>query len=1268
VNKRGGMATIVTMILAAFIGVSYLPKKAAESAKPESAPGSASRAATKTQAVTPIQEANLLPACQRIRLHLERFYPKREDVPVPSDSGCRSNEPDEPTASTRPAPASGSPPPLSVAIAIVPNPVQTHLPMMFDRLIDAIQQAVQDSGFNFDTAWFPWNPNEKAEKSSSDSEQSDELKSEAHSQPGIILFRRSAAPDSSADPYQSGVVVFVVAEQPTGGVNHMQFAHAVAWAKALGSRELRIIGPTFSGTLGSLQHDLVATGATTDFPEGVRIFSGATSAADNVSAFINFRSQKSAPATAGGPSPPPLQFRTFFESDQLMTDRFLCYMQRGGYDLSYFAILSEDQTAYGEAPTAASEPRCSDHKGKDGTNLYEGTPLYLYYPRDIAKLRSAYEQQSVFSAGKQQSGAPSTSLKEDLSDPDSAEHDTVRSYAGKLSPQTQEAVLFGLASVLASRNIEFIIIRSTNTLDQLFLSEFLRRSYPNGRVVLDGADIMFRRGMEGASLRGVMMLSTYPLLTWTRDAVPTIEGPPGTAYRLFPQDSAEGTYIATRELLKNPGVRNPIPIADYAPPHFEETGGAPQARDERPPTWLTVVGNRQFWPLAFLDDQTLKYEGQHHGPTQSGSLLKTETNRYGNRWGRTGLPLELWGLLGACFFLALWHWYCCANGSIHRPPKLRAYFAPVPRLQHSVLIFIGSLVLAFLALNLWLMVVIPGYQVLAWPTAAGLSAACLAIFVFAYFGLVGNYRLGFISGKNDAERRKRLDRIKRWRVGLQRALVPSALLLGLVWYLFLPIHLGPANRVPLFWRTVFLRSGLSGILPQVLLLLGLYAWYWFSLHGMALFGDDRPRLPRVDDLPCVPEPAAKGSPPAAQPRQVEMFLMFSREGAGDNIEAEARPMSKRYRASLKYFLPISYLALWVAVGGPILSWHWGMPLLPGLRTLGDIHFGIVVFFGVAVCCGLVLADTFQLRNTWSQLRQLLLYLDRLRLRRTLFTLRGLYGGSVWKLSGNLLEERYRLISRQLESLRTLDAALNDWLPTDSTDGDRRDAAIAKVKQCLDCARTFAVWYVDLMDDRISLTERPCKETDITNLTNFQHMLAQTAGCVMTQIILPEWQQDPNTMLRASESKDVESNFDKQVAGLPPHVSAAEEFFLLPYMGFIQNILGRIRTIVLSIVVVFVAMTLAVSSYPFDPLPLIGAVFLTLFAIVGVAMLSAYAEMCRDATLSRIADTKPGELGIDFWVKMIAFGAGPALGLLTTLFPSMTDFIVSFLQPGAQAIK
>ncbi len=42
-----------------------------------------------------------------------------------------------------------------------------------------------------------------------------------------------------------------------------------------------------------------------------------------------------------------LQFRTFLEGDGLMTNRFLCYLQHEGYDLERVAILSEDETAFG---------------------------------------------------------------------------------------------------------------------------------------------------------------------------------------------------------------------------------------------------------------------------------------------------------------------------------------------------------------------------------------------------------------------------------------------------------------------------------------------------------------------------------------------------------------------------------------------------------------------------------------------------------------------------------------------------------------------------------------------------------------------------------------------------------------------------------------------------------------------------------------------------------------------------------------------------------
>jgi hypothetical protein len=42
--------------------------------------------------------------------------------------------------------------------------------------------------------------------------------------------------------------------------------------------------------------------------------------------------------------------------------------------------------------------------------------------------------------------------------------------------------------------------------------------------------------------------------------------------------------------------------------------------------------------------------------------------------------------------------------------------------------------------------------------------------------------------------------------------------------------------------------------------------------------------------------------------------------------------------------------------------------------------------------------------------------------------------------------------------------------------------------------------------------------------------------------------------------------------------------------------------------------------------------------------------------------KPGELGADFWIKLVGFGAGPVLGLVASVFPEFTDFIFSGYSP------
>src|SRR5262249_40234364 len=143
-------------------------------------------------------------------------------------------------------------------------------------------------------------------------------------------------------------------------------------------------------------------------------------------------------------------------------------------------------------------------------------------------------------------------------------------------------------------------------LDQIFLSEFLRRVYPAGRVVIDGADLLFTRGAEGTSLRGVMLLSTYPLLSLERDWAPSLRILPTRGYRTFGEDASEALYIAARDLFRNKD-QTIVPIYDYTAPRWAKGSNDSQAKQEnnRPATWLTVIGHRQHWPLAVLNSNTL---------------------------------------------------------------------------------------------------------------------------------------------------------------------------------------------------------------------------------------------------------------------------------------------------------------------------------------------------------------------------------------------------------------------------------------------------------------------------------------------------------------------------------------------------------------------------------------------------------------------------------------------------------------------------------------
>lgn len=1140
-------------------------------------------------------------------------------------------------------------------IATLPDPLHTHFSLLFDRLIEAIQQGAQDEEYEYDSSWLPWETEESSFALLKDQDEANDRKAQREHQPGILLFRHSGE-----SAYRKGLIVFIVGEEPTGGIHREQFENAVAWIKALQQpKEQRtsvvILGPTFSGSFPSLSELLARTSVAT-LNEGNRlsIYSGSASSKSAAESFSNV---------------PRREFRSFLQDDETLLNRFCQYL--GGSrasELSQLAILSEDETAYGNSAYS----HIAYGKSSENVSNACGGALKIYYPRDISTLRAAYQNQSMFSSGSAQpknlENAPRKSLPTDLADPAGQQHDTVRSYAGNQRPLSQEAQLLGIVDALRAHHSEYVVLRSSNSLDPLFLANFLHRNDPEARIVILNSDLLFQRGQDAMALTGVMTLSTYPHFSWGRRW--TIVPPYiSLTERVFPETTAEGTYIASRLLLQNlakasnqtsrlscelvgqsiftPALRCTdhneayAPLPDYTPPYWTESTPCNLDTSESacaPATWLSVITKNGTLPLAALDEHTLSASGARVASAPAGRAPSQPLPDPG-RW--PALPLSFKILLVSVCGLALFHAYCCRFASFTAKPAFRAHFA-TPGLRHTGLVLIGSYLIAVMALlSGWgagMFSAVPGPQTGVWSVSTVVLFICLVTPYAMFENIVMTRKLNGYRGNPVAG--------SAWRIAF--CVVTFCLL---IWGFFvLLVHplenvLLLASRAFVYWRSVNLTSGVSPIVPFLSLTAGLYLWFWYALHGLALFGPDRPRLPRFDNLE-VELPGQDG-------KQKLKLSMFSYEKAGNPVETLAAPLAWS-TVTLMLVLFVSFVAIVIVLAGAA-----------PIRSLGGRLYGQIFCLMLIFCFCLLLAEAWQTWRVWSGVRQLLVFLDRLALRRTLSSLHGFSWGSVWKMSGNVLDVRYKLLSRQMECLTHLNRSLGEFKEPDDSlllaAFQGVPACIQSVHESQKAGMEFAKWYSERFD-------KP-KASDLSKFADFQWQVADTTGVVLTELLIPASRMEEKSLIQEDpEDKRPEKRRQEPHPSNHEAIRNAEELVCLTYLGFTQNLLGRIRTIVLGGVYLFIASSIAVSSYPFDPRPLLSGVLLFVFFAFGWVVVSTYADMHRDATLSHVTDTNPGELGSEFWFKMVGYGAAPLLTLITQIFPEWSGFLFSWLQPGLSSLK
>ncbi len=463
--------------------------------------------------------------------------------------------------------------PYHVLLATVPDPVDTNLGLYFDRAVDSIQSAAESSGYTFVRAWLPWR-NDPQPASLEEVRALDEERLSRRPFPGALVFRSK---DVKSD---QRLVVFLVSESETSGIDAAAFQKAVAIHDAVDNKEktISLAGPTFSGSFYSLRDALLGDrDARGQYPHCFHIVSGATTDGEHRNAF---QSGTGLPRYAAGPRQGNWSFATVVHSDKVAQDAIIAHIREAvGTEQETLATISEDVTIFGAMQSSTTD-----------------NTLAFLFPRGISRLRNAYPDASAIasSAAERAAAQIRPSLPLLWKDERDGRREMPVFDAGH-TPFSEQAVLDDIAATLNREKIKSILITATDPIDQLFLVRFFRDECPDARVMLLDSDLLFAYAGAESSWRGILSATTYPLMN--RNQFSTL----GKKYSqpqqrtVFASRYAEGEFNAVSVLLQNQSDGGSVRgLADYISPDPESPN--------RPPIWLTITGQDGYWPVAYIAD------------------------------------------------------------------------------------------------------------------------------------------------------------------------------------------------------------------------------------------------------------------------------------------------------------------------------------------------------------------------------------------------------------------------------------------------------------------------------------------------------------------------------------------------------------------------------------------------------------------------------------------------------------------------------------------
>ena len=202
-----------------------------------------------------------------------------------------------------------------------------------------------------------------------------------------------------------------------------------------------------------------------------------------------------------------------------------------------------------------------------------------------------------------------------------------------------------------------------------------------------------------------------------------------------------------------------------------------------------------------------------------------------------------------------------------------------------------------------------------------------------------------------------------------------------------------------------------------------------------------------------------------------------------------------------------------------------------------------------------------------------------------------------------------------------------------------------------------------------LWDVPKASADLCSIYRIEQGYAEFCRLLLDGLLVPYWDQKRTGHVEeVNLLKEENDKSEEQEHSEPSFIQLAEELIVVRYVALIRAVLINIRYLMVFVSTAFVLALIAWNSYPFQPHAFIDWCFTILLATLTLGFVWVFAQMHRNAILSRITDTTANELGWEFYLRIVTFGAVPILTWLAYQFPTIGGSLYKIIQPGLQVVK